>query len=630
MSQFLGAESFLIALGASIQDVQNTFKASLTSYGWQVLHESIPPLAVLGTITTPANAFDLTSSAAGDNSALPRWVGCRMASPFTPTIMYLWGGDNSGQSQAYYNPQTFSLDWSDDGVTWSGGVTGGTLQTWTNEMLWFTGERRKFIVSGATPHAYWRLNITAKGTGTYCLVNQWMLENAAGQVISSQNFIDFIPPSDQAIGDSKAREAVRMQFNGGGISMGPVQELLTGIGQQILVSGATAGAVTVSLTINGVTVSYTGSAPNTTNDNNRGLFDALKASVDANFTDWKWTWVGYIHGQRNTVASNIVPTVANCTLYFPGCSASPQMQYAGIATPEAITIDLINGFVYYLQVNKRGLALGTKTNLGFYGPMHACYGDNATAVAQVPATDYGPNCTVMELVVGYDDVAANTGAVGRFSHYWGDTNTSTYVGGYIDYSVNFCGHAFTRQNHPNIIQDWSNSVAGAGGLNNPWIVLRGEGLFTGADSGVAWAVHRMACDPDTSYPYVNGGGYSARCVGPVFSGLDWYRFVGTLNNEQMVLAPHTDFETKVTGTLLATDLSIPVTSTAGFPASGWISIQGEIIQYTSKDATHFLGCTRGKYATVAYKQYDQTLVSIVGWYVKINTGLIFWGYQKPT
>jgi hypothetical protein len=45
--------------------------------------------------------------------------------------------------------------------------------------------------------------------------------------------------------------------------------------------------------------------------------------------------------------------------------------------------------------------------------------------------------------------------------------------------------------------------------------------------------------------------------------------------------------------------SIPVTSTTGFPAVGYIVIDSEVIKYTSIDSTHFLGCTRGADGTSA-------------------------------
>ena len=55
-----------------------------------------------------------------------------------------------------------------------------------------------------------------------------------------------------------------------------------------------------------------------------------------------------------------------------------------------------------------------------------------------------------------------------------------------------------------------------------------------------------------------------------------------------------DTETELTAGMNSnTTAPIPVTSTTGFAASGYIRIDGEIIQYTGKTATTFTGITRG-------------------------------------
>ena len=58
------------------------------------------------------------------------------------------------------------------------------------------------------------------------------------------------------------------------------------------------------------------------------------------------------------------------------------------------------------------------------------------------------------------------------------------------------------------------------------------------------------------------------------------------------------------GTFLASgvtdaDTTIPVISTADFPAAGTIKVNGEIITYTGKDATNFTGCVRGAEQTTS-------------------------------
>jgi hypothetical protein len=59
----------------------------------------------------------------------------------------------------------------------------------------------------------------------------------------------------------------------------------------------------------------------------------------------------------------------------------------------------------------------------------------------------------------------------------------------------------------------------------------------------------------------------------------------------------------------STVTTVPVTSTTGYPDSGVFVIEDEIISYTSKNATNFLGCTRGDKFTNSAPHTSGTLVS---------------------
>ena len=75
---------------------------------------------------------------------------------------------------------------------------------------------------------------------------------------------------------------------------------------------------------------------------------------------------------------------------------------------------------------------------------------------------------------------------------------------------------------------------------------------------------------------------------------------------------------------------LTVVSTTGFPTAGYLFIGSEVIQYTGTTSTTFTGCTRAKYATFAESFGVGDVVNIGCWLVKINTGLLFAGYVKPT
>jgi hypothetical protein len=634
VSTFLGFESLLIALGSTNQNVLDQFRTSLTGYGWQCIRKSVYPVATLGTLGTVANAFDGVpeNSSAISNATLPLWIGCQTANPFTPTVMYL-----QSYTDGTYFPYTFSLDYSDNGSTWT------TLQTWTGEpnaIKYY--EKRRYAVVGAAPHTYWRMNITARLNGTSTELSEWTLEDASGTQITNAGFIDVIPPITETIGNAWTREFLRISVSGTTIALRPLQELLQPMPMLWAFSGV-AGAVTCSITINGVTVSFVGTTGNTVVQNARGLFEACKASTDANFLAYTWQWINFEHhfvAYRTTPvlqASNAI-TGSNITIYPKGgyCGA-PMPQGNSLQIYSGLTMDLTNGFIYYLQVNTRSIALATKTNTGYYGPLHVCYGDNASAVSQLPASFIpGMPVTPIELIVGIDDIATNTGASARISHWWGSSSGGTNNPLNPNATYTSCNMWNGTQLYVNISDMSSSQCNFYSGESNTYgsvgtgrITLRSEGIFTGADSGTGYRIHKLVCDPDTTWTYCSSSSINGRGFAPVFNDLDWYRITGTLTDEQLVVIAGNDLVTTLTGDVLATDVTINVTSTTGFLSTGLIIIEDEAIQYTGITSTSFTGCTRGKYATPAETHYTGSKVNVGVWMVKINTGMLFAGYTKP-
>ena len=378
MSTFLGFESFLIPFGTSYQATQDTFKNSLNSYGWQILRQNILPVATLGTFTNAASALNNTQfDNAGGVAALPMWVGVQMTATFTPTVMYLQGAVDANSTA----PLTFTLDWSDNGSTWT------THQTWSSETYWGSYERRKYTITSAPAKNYWRINVTARQSGGTTYIATWILEDASKNWISFLPFFDTVPPVTETIGNSYTKEYVRFAFFSNMIYMRPMQELLTALPPIYYFDTPTAGAVTLSVTINGVTVSYTGISANAAWQNARGLYEALRASADANFLAWNWFWEntvggytgnGYIRAVKASAGAPPVITSSNITTRLRGLYTQTQCQFAGDSPLGWYTMnmDLTNGFIYYLQVCSRGLALATKTTIGFNGPSHAVYGDS--------------------------------------------------------------------------------------------------------------------------------------------------------------------------------------------------------------------------------------------------------------
>jgi hypothetical protein len=664
MSTFLGFSTALIPMQTTPSQVQATLAAVLSSYGWQIVRQAVNYTSVVtNNFTNPINAFQNTTAPVGANAivassatVVPSYIGFNYVAGFTPTALYV----GSDWINPQYSPLTFTIDWSDNGSAWN------TFQTVTGQNNWQFSERRKFTISGASSHPYWRINVSATNSGTTCYLHELTFEDANGNwmmapVYPNGAFFDCIPPSTEVIGNANTREVLRVYVGTTNIWWRAIQETFMNWPQAIGIWGFAAGAVTQSLTLNGTTVSYVGLASNTAGQNARGLYEACQASVNANFTMWNWVWTPrnvVQYGSQDflliakTPATNVWPTSSvGCTAYSrtQGVINAPMTQASQFMMAPNCTIDLSNGFIYFLQICSRGLALSTKTNSSYYTPIHACYGDNTLANAQIPTADlapYGIPCTIIELLVGSDDVVANTGATAYLSHWWGTAQAwnsqaglppvedyTTSWGGISIYTV--CSAPFGHHHIVGQLQDFtSNCSCSWNSQGTYWgtSTMVGEGMFSGADAGQFWSVHKLGCNPNLFQGQVFGSnGPYAKYFGPGFPSVDWYKYSGSaIASENLLVAPIQDFTAMVSTSGTTTDTTINVVSTTGFPSSGWIILEGEIINYTSLTSTSFVGCVRGKYGTVPIAPLNGTTIYIGAWFVFMVQGLLFAGYQTPS
>ncbi|MCC6362147.1 MAG: carbohydrate binding domain-containing protein [Bryobacterales bacterium] len=85
-------------------------------------------------------------------------------------------------------------------------------------------------------------------------------------------------------------------------------------------------------------------------------------------------------------------------------------------------------------------------------------------------------------------------------------------------------------------------------------------------------------------------------------------------------------ETTTTQTVLVGDTSISVTSTAGFAASyGVLSINDELVIYTSKTASQFTGCQRGAFGTTAVQHNSPATVRanmVAGFIIALQSAVV--------
>jgi hypothetical protein len=85
----------------------------------------------------------------------------------------------------------------------------------------------------------------------------------------------------------------------------------------------------------------------------------------------------------------------------------------------------------------------------------------------------------------------------------------------------------------------------------------------------------------------------------------------------------TSLTNQLDGALNNSTTTVTVDSTTGFPTSGTIDIDSELITYAAKTGTTFTGCVRGTNGTTAASHLDNAIVtdasSWIGWGLQSNT-----------
>lgn len=179
---------FRIVAGATPFVAGDTFTLNVGP-PWQRLRFCGCPEALLrtGTYSGVATLFDNNLAFGGVSATtLPQSVTVQMGVATPVRSFAMWNGETAAQS-----PNTFSLQWSDDGSTWT------TAQTWTG-ITWATIRMRKDFVLSADPgaHLYWRINVTSSNSGTTTALTEVRLFlDAAGSVdVSSRMQFAYTAP----------------------------------------------------------------------------------------------------------------------------------------------------------------------------------------------------------------------------------------------------------------------------------------------------------------------------------------------------------------------------------------------------------------------------------------------------
>lgn len=461
------------------------------------------------------------------------------------------------------------------------------------------------------------------------------------QVVASSAGVstDLIPPATETTGDGVFHEVVRLYFTGTDITIGSYQRTIAdAIPQRIRIYAGVGGAVSAACTIDSVTITgAAGSGGSTANDNLSALYVALKSSVDIVITAWDFWYNGtdtIIATNKTIQANKTFSCNANTNISMQNDSvlsgATSDSALVSKAYGFSVNIDLINGFIYFLQINSRSFSLAIKTVSAYYGPIYATYLDHTASIA---ATPFG--CSPVELTIG--SYTTNDSAfLYTFTHYWGmggngySYHTNTNTGTSSNYSIcnNFAYHPFSGGAMPLTITD-TFYVYGT----PPAFTGRELGLVNNANLG-GFAVINLGND---YYTLQNANSYWPIFF-PVFINEDIYKWNGTQTNENLFLIS----TIKGVGTVgdtnnLAEDLdnttaytSLTLNSTSEFSsAGGYGSIGLELFSYTGIAGNQLLGVTMGLYGSLRKNHFIGDAVLPARWFVKINNGAMLAGSVKP-
>lgn len=481
--------------------------------------------------------------------------------------------------------------------------------------------------------------------------NGWQL---LAQVDGLGGYSDLIPPATEPIGTSQFREVVRIYFpNNTTITIGSYQVCIAdAYPQSIRLTAKTAGEVQAGVTIGGVTVlGAMGSAGSTANDNLRALFYALKDSVDATITGWAYDYNGTdtLICTNKTVAAMVTCSGNTNVNYFAHAQSVLNGSRSGRATIDAtygysVTMDLTNGFVYYMDIFSRSFSLSTKCLSGVTGPIFASYADHTESTTIMPL---GGPCTPMELWVGKSDAASGR-AYAKPTHWWaiGYTYyskpeslaaTTTTVGSTVDDGD---AHPFTGAINPTIPTDAWLTFDNAVGFSYPLEVVFGElsnveiqaGNSSDIRMAAAYRVSGVRTENASEF-YSVASHMTYRFMGGA-NLPDIAKWHGTEPNEAAALCkvqpPLSTYPTLAQALDATTAYSsILLSSTAGLPIPGSLIIGTEGYTYTGVSGASVTGVARGANGTVQARHFVGDVVSPAVWFLKVNNGAVCCGPTAP-
>lgn len=463
-------------------------------------------------------------------------------------------------------------------------------------------------------------------------------------------YSDLIPPSTESIGTTKFREVTRIYFpTNTSIVIGGYQACIAdAYPQSIRLTALTAGAVTPSVTIGGVTVSgATGSSSSTANDNLLSLYYALRDSANATITGWDHWYNGSdtIICTNKTIASAVTCSATNVT-YTAHAAPVQSGALSGYAAVDStfgpsVTIDLTNGFVYYMSIFSRTFTLATKCIAGVFGPIFVSYIDHDYAVNACPTEGW---CTPIELTMG-DSSSTNPTAGVRFTHGWSIptqythhaiTNVSTATKLKVGETYEFN----PQTGHGSPIKPTDCATSYTNGYSSLWNDLVTFGII-GLEVTIAYALSKMFKVLPIAYGGSNPGVQTQNAVRwiPPMQLPDIYKWIGSEPAETACLAnPQQEVGINGQGITLeqALDASsdyptLLLSTVTGLDPAGVVIIKKEAFTYTGTSGGNTLtGVARGANGTTKVRHFVDDQVEPGTWFMKLNGAAMCCGPTQPS
>lgn len=469
-------------------------------------------------------------------------------------------------------------------------------------------------------------------------------------IAETDTSLDLLPSSP--VGNEFGNNALRIVFNNGNIGF---QNLVRkteseptrvsfGTGYTNSYLSQYGGKLIIKINdVEEQTISTVGKSFNNQNEFMNYLVMELNSSINPNVSKFTFLLDEYRGSDRivaqvkNLADNNIVLSTNTDVWSYPGYTANTYKESRVFGDKNfypSVSVDYGTGFIYFLSIHERTISLSAKTTQNHSPIICATFVDNTLAKANTP-----PFCTPVELILTF-------GRPTGWRNSYGDRGYSVSHGyGYFTYKYSNDYPPLSLYNGRGIVpikgRPFQDIVQAQNNQDQSilpaYIHWFGLSVINGNEGG-DYLLDITKFNPVIN-PLFQGGireassAYTMRWGSmslPSYILDDVYYFSANGTDESLHLTQDETINTKLTAEASASDLEIQVGSTEGFPPRGTITIDSEIIEYTSKTDTSFTGLTRGMYGTTPSSHISTANIYVLLWFTKVGQQVLLAGYTRPT